>query len=336
MALESGLTGAAGGEGRELAVRVGLGYVKGAKEEGLRSLVAARNEGGPFTSVEDLAGRSGADGATLEKLAWAGACDSLGPKGRREALWLLGAAPAGEPLARNRRVAGGGRRRKAIKGQNQQDDFAGAQLALPIAPLPAPRLNQLNDWDEMIADYAATGMTVGTHPMALLREQLNAEGITPTDQLDHLKENQPVTVSGLVVARQRPGTAKGVVFVLLEDEVGVVNVILPPRVYERFRVTVRSEPLLTISGKLERRTGPVNVLAHNVKALFGDELQQAVREIRRPETGEQDVRKKMGIDTDTAQAAMNGDFSAARKVMGEAADIRAVAPVGINFGRRGR
>lgn len=301
----------------ELAVRIGLGYVKGAKEAGLRSLVAARAEGGPFTSVEDLASRSGADGPTLEKLAWAGACDRVGAQGaartRRDALWLLGAAPAGETKA---------------------DDSA--QLALPIAPLPAPRLKRLGDWDEMIADYGATGLTVGTHPLKLLRERLTADGVTDTVTACRLPENTYVKVSGLVVARQRPGTAKGVVFVLLEDEVGVVNVILPPPIYLKHRVAVRGEPLLTVHGKVERRTGATNVIATSVAPLFGADVEEAVRQIRRPATSEQDVRMKMGIDTDTALAAMNGDFDAARKVMGEAADIRAVAPVGINFGRKGR
>ncbi|MGK2878775.1 MAG: DNA polymerase III subunit alpha [Solirubrobacterales bacterium] len=301
----------------ELAVRIGLAYVKGAKEAGLRSLVAARKEAGPFVSVEDLASRSGTDGPTLEKLAWAGTCDYVGTKtngrNRREALWLLGAAAAGETKA---------------------DDSA--QLALPIAPLPVPELNKLDDWDEMIADYGATGLTVGTHPLGLLRNKLKQEGISASTDLDHLPENHRVQVSGLVVARQRPGTAKGVVFVLLEDEVGVVNVILPPQIYAKHRTTVRSEPLLTVTGRLERRTGAVNVLATHVKALLGRDIEAAVREIRRPQTSEQDVRSRMGIDTDTALAAMNGDFDAARKVMGEAADIRAVAPVGINFGRKGR
>jgi error-prone DNA polymerase len=318
---------------KTLAVRVGLGYVKGSKEDGVRSLVAARKEGGPFKSVEDLAGRSGTDGSTLEKLAWAGATDSLGPNGRREALWLLGAAPAGEPIGKSNRKASSGRRRG---GAQHSPDFEGAQLALPIPPLPPPKLKQLDAWDEMIADYAATGMTVKAHPLALLRATLDAKGITPTTQLDYVKENTNVKVSGLVVARQRPGTAKGVVFVLLEDEVGVVNVILPPPIYEKFRVTVRSEPLLTVKGKLERRTGAVNVLATHVEPLLGPEIEESVRQIKTPGTSEQDLRKQMGIDTDTALAAMNGDFDAARKVMGEAADLRAVAPVGINFGRRGR
>ena len=103
-----------GGEDRALAIRIGLGYVKGVREDSIAALLAARAEGGPFKDVADLAGRSGADGATLEKLAWAGACDSLGatvdgaatPWGRREALWMLGAAPAGAPLPRTGHGAG--------------------------------------------------------------------------------------------------------------------------------------------------------------------------------------------------------------------------------------
>jgi error-prone DNA polymerase len=188
----------------------------------------------------------------------------------------------------------------------------------------------------MIADYSATGMTTKAHPLALLRASLDTQNVTPSTKLDHLPENTRVKVSGLVVARQRPGTAKGVVFVLLEDEVGVVNIVLPPPIYEKFRVTVRSEPLLTIAGKLERRTGAVNVIATHIEPLLGPDNAQQVSEINNPHTSEQDLRQKMGIDTDTALAAMNGDFDAARKVMGEAADLRAVAPVGINFGRRGR
>jgi error-prone DNA polymerase len=175
-----------------------------------------------------------------------------------------------------------------------------------------PKLNKLDDWDEMIADYGATGMTVGTHPLGLLRNRLKTEGVSSSTDLDRLPENHLVQVSGLVVARQRPGTAKGVVFVLLEDEVGVVNVIFPPQVYARYRTTVRSEPLLTVTGKLERRTGAVNVLATHVKALLGADIEAAVREIKRPKKSQD------------------------QKVSAEAADIRAVAPVGINFGRRGR
>lgn len=275
-------------ETRRLAVRVGLGYVKGAKTISLESLVAARAEGGRFESVEDLAGRSGADGPTLERLAWAGACDHVGSKGaarnRREALWLLGAAPAGDTSA-----------------------DGSAQLALPIAPLPVPQLRTLDDWDEMLADYGATGLTVGSHPMALLREGLAAEGMFTSTQLERLPEQTQVKVSGLVVARQRPGTAKGVVFVLLEDELGVVNVIFPPQVYKRCRIGVRNEPLLTVHGRVERRTGALNVIATHASGLIAPR-------------GQNDNVRELARDKEIAQAA----------------DIRAVAPVGVNFGRRGR
>ena len=162
----------------------------------------------------------------------------------------------------------------------------------------------------MIADYGATGMTVGAHPLHCCASDSTKKASRPA-RLQPLKENHPVRVSGLVVARQRPGTAKGVVFVLLEDEIGVVNVILPPRIYEKHRVTVRSEPLLTIDGKLERKTGAGQRSgAPTSRRCLSDELQGRDPPIKRPETGEQDVRKKMGIDTDTAIAAMNGDISA--------------------------
>jgi error-prone DNA polymerase len=279
------------------AVRIGLGYVKGAKVAATQSLVAVREQSGPFRSAPDLAGRSGADGPTLERLAWAGACDRVGAgsagRNRREALWLLGAAPSGETMA-----------------------DGSAQLALPLAPLPVPRLRQLDDWEQMIADYGATGLTVGRHPMEMLRGRLASEGELASGDLGSQSEGRAVSISGLVVARQRPGTAKGVVFVLLEDETGVVNVILPPPVYKRHRSVVRSEPLLSVRGRVERRTGALNVVATSVAALLPPGVGGNVSELR-PQADE-------------------GEFAATRKVMGEAADIRAVAPVGINFGRRGR
>ena len=344
-------------DGRTLAIRIGLGYVKGVRTDSIAALLAARDEGGTFKDVADLAGRSGADGATLERLAWAGACDSLGSASgdgrwtRREALWMLGAAPAGEPV-------GSGRGRSA--------DASGAQLALPIPPLPAPMLRPLSDWDEMIADYGAVGMTTGRHPLALLREELRASNVLAAGELGGRREGEVVAVGGLVVARQRPGTAKGVVFVLLEDETGVVNVVMPPPVYERHRATIRSEPLLVVTGRVERKTGALNVVATSVRAQAAPGAEAAVHSIRRPQTGEYDLGRvggdprraeslllSLGFDRKTAVAAVNGQLQprqlgevaarlarhqahAAHKVEAETADLRAVAPVGINFGRRGR
>ncbi|MGZ6671795.1 MAG: DNA polymerase III subunit alpha, partial [Solirubrobacteraceae bacterium] len=210
------------------AVRLGLGYVLGVRGDEVAALVEAREAGGPFCSLDDLAARAGAGRPALAQLAWSGACDALAG-GRRPALWRLGAAAPAH-------AAGAG----------------GTQLSLGLELPAAPELAPLDDWDAMIADYATTGLTVDRHPLRLLRKGLSARGIVSSADLDDLPHNAHVRVGGIVVARQRPGTAKGVVFLLLEDETGTVNVIIPPKVYARDRLTVRTEPLVVVEGALER------------------------------------------------------------------------------------
>src|SRR5205085_5153965 len=124
-----------------------------------------------------------------------------------------------------------------------------------LDPLPA--------WEAMIADYATTGLTAHAHPLALLRDRLSEQGMVRTEDLGHLPHGARVEIGGLVVARQRPGTANGIVFLLLEDETGTVNLIVPPKTYERHRLRVRTEPLLLADGRLERHAaagGAINVL----------------------------------------------------------------------------
>ena len=118
----------------------------------------------------------------------------------------------------------------------------------------------------MIADYRTTGLTVASHPIALLRDRLPSDAVTSHD-LHTLEHGSRVRMGGLVVARQRPGTAAGIVFVLLEDEHGTINLIVLPEVYERHRLLVRTEPLLFVEGKLERLPaagGAINVLVDKV------------------------------------------------------------------------
>ena len=127
----------------------------------------------------------------------------------------------------------------------------------------------------MIADYATTGLTVERHPLRLLRDGLRRSGTVTSADLSTLPHGARVEVGGLVVARQRPGTAKGVVFLLLEDETGTVNLIVPPAVYERDRLTVRTEPLVIVTGTLERHAsagGAINVLVDRVVPLDAPEL----------------------------------------------------------------
>jgi error-prone DNA polymerase len=230
------------------AVRVGLGYVLGVRADEIAALVRAREEGGPFRSLEDLASRAGAGRASLDTLAWSGACDELAGD-RRSALWMLGAAAPGRRLERH---------------------GADVQLALPL-DLPAPpRLRRLGAWDEMIADYATTGISVDAHPVGLLRPSLEARGAVSSRGLEGLHHRRQVRIGGLVVARQRPGTAKGIAFILLEDEFGTVNLVVPPAIYERDRLAVRSEPLVMAEGRVERFAsagGAINVLVERLSAL---------------------------------------------------------------------
>src|SRR5205814_8149202 len=123
-----------------------------------------------------------------------------------------------------------------------------------------------SEWETMLAGYSSTGLTTRPHPLALLRDRLPADAVTSAD-LDRLPHGRRIRVGGMVVARQRPGTANGVVFILLEDEHGTINLIVPAPVYERHRLLVRTEPLMLAQGKLERFAaagGAINVLVDRV------------------------------------------------------------------------
>jgi error-prone DNA polymerase len=122
----------------------------------------------------------------------------------------------------------------------------------------------------MIADYATTGLTTAAHPLGLLRGELRAQGMVSNGDLGRMRHGATVKLGGLVVARQRPGTAKGVCFLLMEDETGTVNLIVPPKVYERDRTIVRAEPLVVAEGVLERHAsagGAINVVCRRLVRL---------------------------------------------------------------------
>jgi error-prone DNA polymerase len=118
----------------------------------------------------------------------------------------------------------------------------------------------------MLADYRTTSVSIGAHPLALLRPRLPA-AVVPTSDLGGRPHGSPIVVAGLAVARQRPATASGVVFMLLEDEFGQVNLIVPPPVYQRFRPLVRSEPLILARGTFERVGRNQNVLVRTFESL---------------------------------------------------------------------
>ncbi len=230
-------------------IRVGLNYVKGVHAEDIERLIASRQQGGAFTGLADFAARAGMTTPTLGALAWSGACDGLAGgdrHARRTALWQLGVA------------------RPALKTKG------GQQLALEL-PLPdLPDLPALTEWQAMIANYEATGISIDRHPLALLREQLTADGALSTADLATVEHQVHVKVGGFVIARQKPQTANGITFLLIEDEHGTLNVIVPRKLYEQHRTIVRTEPIIRVDGALERHAdggGAINLLAKSIYPL---------------------------------------------------------------------
>ncbi|MGA2470243.1 MAG: DNA polymerase III subunit alpha [Solirubrobacteraceae bacterium] len=271
------------------AVRIGLGYVRGVRSEEVTALVAARDADGSFRSLADLVARVPAARPSLEQLAWSGACDALAGS-RRAALWALGVATPG------RRVPGG------------------TQLALALDLGPLPPLRELGRWERLLADYGTSGLTLDDHLLAILRPQL--EGVATSAELAGLRHGASVTVAGLVVARQRPETANGVVFMLLEDEHGAVNLIVPPALYERRRHVVRAEPLVLAEGRLERPPtggGTINVLVRELRVL-----DDALATVERSGSLAQLPAHEADAEDDGGQSA--------------GADLRAVAPPIQSFG----
>ncbi len=227
------------------AVRVGLGYIRSLGEAQAVALVAERERGGHFRGMRDLTQRAPGDRQALEALVAAGACDAFGE--RRRLLWQLGLVP----------------RSQAVPGTSGEE----RQLALPLeATTATPELPEQTDWERMLADYRQTSLSVGMHPLLLLRPHLPAE-VVSSEELGTLSAGEQVAVAGMAVARQRPATAHGVVFMLLEDEHGQMNLIVPPQVYESYRPLVRGEPLLLARGRFERVGRNQNVLVRELETL---------------------------------------------------------------------
>jgi error-prone DNA polymerase len=224
-------------EGR-WAVRLGLRYVKGLRESAGRALVRAR-AARAFASVADVVERGGLAGDEAERLAAIGALSALGGT-RRADLWAA-AIPSPGPL------------------------FAAA----PPTPArtPAGPLREMAADERLAADYEGTGVTLGPHPMALRREMLTRAGVVRARDLRRQADGVRVRVAGSVIVRQRPGTAKGFVFLSLEDETGITNVIVTPELFARQRLVLVTAPLLVVDGILQSQDGVVSVRAQKVEPI---------------------------------------------------------------------
>jgi error-prone DNA polymerase len=224
------------------AVRVGLKYVQGVGEDDAEAVVGNR----PYVSIRELAQQTQLSADALRVLVESGACDCFG-MGRRELLWQLGLVP----------------RAQTVPGSGGEEK----QLALPLDPTVAtPDLPEPTVWERMLTDYRTTSLSIGVHPVELMRPHL-PPGTLSSVELQDLPNRSRVQVAGMVVARQRPSTANGVVFMLLEDEYSQINLIVFPQVYDRFRGVVRGEPLLLARGRYEHVDRNRNIVVDELVSL---------------------------------------------------------------------
>ncbi|MBM3503309.1 MAG: error-prone DNA polymerase [Alphaproteobacteria bacterium] len=239
------------------AVRLGLREVKGLSEDDAQALMVARATA-PFRDAYDLWRRSGVAVAALERLAAADAFGSFGLS-RRRALWAVrGLADERLPLFNAAEAAE--ERRAQGRGSN----------ALPVAlrEEPTVELPGMTLGEEVICDYSTVRLTLRHHPMALLRPRF-ATPYVPAKTLFDTPAGRWVNVAGLAICRQRPGTASGVIFMTLEDDTGVANIVVWPTMFERYRRTVLQSRLLGVSGKVEREGIVIHVIANKLVDLSG-------------------------------------------------------------------
>jgi error-prone DNA polymerase len=207
------------------------------------ALVTAREK--PYRSVRDLWLRAGLSRAALERLAEADAFRSLGLD-RRAALWEVRALDPAAAAERLPLFAGAA------------DDLAREpEVALPDMPLG----------EHVVNDYRALSLSLKAHPVSFLRADLAARRIVPAGRLAELPSGRRISVAGLVLVRQRPGTASGVIFATLEDETGVANVIVWPKIFERYRPIVLGARLLRVTGRLQSEQGVIHVVAERLEDL---------------------------------------------------------------------
>jgi error-prone DNA polymerase len=239
---------AAAEPGNRCAVRLGFRQIKGFAEEAATRLMSVRGRG--FDSVRDLWLRSGLGAAVIERLAQADAFRSLGLD-RRAALWAVKGLGGGQngrpvPLPLFEKLDG------AL--------FDEEEVALPAMP----------PGEHVVQDYGSLRLSLKAHPMSFLRADMAARRVIAHDRLMEAAPGRRVTVAGLVLVRQRPGTASGVIFATLEDETGIANVIIWPKVFERHRRIVLGARLMAVTGRLQREGIVIHIIADRIEDLTGD------------------------------------------------------------------
>jgi error-prone DNA polymerase len=294
------------------AVRLGLRQISGFSEEDARAIERVRGAG--FDSVRDLWLRTKLSPAVIERLAQADAFRSLGLD-HRKALWAV----------------------RALRRAGDKDDlplFARVQTPElePDVALPPMRLGE-----HVVADYRHLHLSLKAHPAAFLRGDFDRRGILRNERLAALPSGRRVSVAGIVLVRQRPGTAKGVIFMTLEDETGVANAIVWPQVFETFRPIVLGARLVCVSGRLQNESGVIHVVADRLDDLTPllqrlatdagciDTLARC-DEVKRPIP-----ENRIPLRAGSSLAALLREEPALTDEIAPAAKVRAALPKGRNF-----
>jgi error-prone DNA polymerase len=246
--------------GRESdAMRLGFRLIKGFRQADAETLVTARRKLGAFRSIEEIHQATGLKKAALRKLAEADAFSSL-KLSRREALWqVMALSDEQMPLyaMQENRHEGTEARRHEVEEGSSLSPCLRASVPSCLPPMP---LSQ-----QVLTDYCTTGLSLKQHPVALVREALTKQKVITAKEMTSLPHGRFVRVAGMVLIRQRPGTASGIVFITLEDETGIANLIVRPNTFDQYRPAARHAALLQCDGYVERQGQVVHVMA---KRLF--------------------------------------------------------------------
>jgi error-prone DNA polymerase len=233
---------------KELCLRLGLHYVQGLGQKAKAQLEKAWASGGTFTSIEDVCLRAGLGIKSLQLLAQAGAFDSL-CHDRRESIWQV--------LAQARKQGQRPLEKMLAQLTGKDSTASTGEILLPtMTPL-----------ETIIADYRTLGLSTGPHPMSFYRSWAEKNNIVALADVVKKANGQYLTIAGGVICRQRPGTAKGFVFITLEDETGMANVVVKPKIFDTYRKTLLENSFVSISGALQIHEGVANLIAEHIDTL---------------------------------------------------------------------
>jgi error-prone DNA polymerase len=268
-----------------LAMRLGLRYVKGLRQEIALALLEQRAMR-PFASIEDLKLRvAGLQKSEMATLASIGALNFIsvenggGRRGihRRDALWQIErASRRAGPLLERAALEDSTLEHYVVDGvrsdsHEEQEPRVRTDMTLPKGIYSSRESNSplqpMTGEERLVADFHGTGMTVGPHPMAYHRAELRKQGIRPANELGAIPDGTWVRIAGSVIARQRPGTAKGFVFLSIEDETGISNAIITPKLFEQDHVVVVHQQFLLIEGPLQNQDNVISVKAVRIRPL---------------------------------------------------------------------